>query len=133
MYYGADKLKPKYYNFNFYASQLRIRIEIAFGMMTRKWGMYWRPLLVGLDKIKFIVEVVGRLHNFCINKRIGETETGCNPVVESNVTCRERFQETAEALAEYEAITELLPGLSGCQDTMTERIQSLGLTRKKLA
>jgi hypothetical protein len=132
MYYGADKLKHKYDNFNFYASQLRICIEMAFGMMTRKWGMYRRPLLVGLDKIKFIVKVVGRLHNFCINKRIGETETGCNPVVESNVTGRERFQEMAEALAVYEAIAESLPGLSRCRDMMTEFIQSLSLTCKKL-
>jgi DDE superfamily endonuclease len=36
MYYGADKFKPMYGNFNFYALQLRIRIEMAFGMMTRK-------------------------------------------------------------------------------------------------
>jgi hypothetical protein len=70
MYFGADKLKPKYDNFNFYALQLRIRIEMAFAMMTRKWGIYWRPLLIGLDKIKYIVEVVGRLHNYCINERI---------------------------------------------------------------
>ena len=27
-------------NFNYFASQLRIRIEMAFGLMTRKWGSY---------------------------------------------------------------------------------------------
>jgi DDE superfamily endonuclease len=52
MYYGADKHNPKYDNFNFYASQLRIRIEMAFGMMTKKWGILWRPLIVQLEKIK---------------------------------------------------------------------------------
>jgi len=31
-------------NFNFYASQLRIRIEMAFGLMTQKWGILQRPL-----------------------------------------------------------------------------------------
>jgi hypothetical protein len=107
MLYGANKLQSKYDNFNFFGSQLRIRIEMAFGMMTRKWGIYWRPLLVGLDKIKYIVEVVARLHNFCIDERILEPGKSCDPVVEANVTGREIF--TAEALAKYEALAESLP------------------------
>jgi hypothetical protein len=102
----------KYDNFNFFGSQLRIRIEMAFGMMTCKWGIYWRPLLlVDLDKIKFVVEVVARFHDFCINERIlveaGEGEE-VDPVVEANVSDREIFQDTAKALAEYEAIAEEL-------------------------
>jgi hypothetical protein len=58
LFYGADKLKKQYDNFNFFRSQLRIRIEMAFGLMTRKWGIYWRPLTVGLPNLKYIVEVV---------------------------------------------------------------------------
>jgi DDE superfamily endonuclease len=127
MYYGEDKLKPKFDNFNFYGSQLRIRIEMAFGMMTRKWGIYWRPLLVGLvDQIKYIVEVIARLHNFCINKRILEAGN-IDPVVEANVTGQEIFQDTAEALAEYEALAKDLPGVSANHNDMTKRIENLDL------
>ena len=37
MYYGIKRSRnAKYDNYNYYASQLRIRIEMAFGMMTRK-------------------------------------------------------------------------------------------------
>jgi DDE superfamily endonuclease len=40
MFYG-----PRYDNFNFYASQLRIRIEMAFGMMQKKWKSFGSPSL----------------------------------------------------------------------------------------
>jgi DDE superfamily endonuclease len=66
MFYGADKQRPRYDNFNFYASQLRICIEMAFGMMQKKWGILWCPLHIPLDKTKYVVKVIGRLHNFCI-------------------------------------------------------------------
>jgi DDE superfamily endonuclease len=39
IYQGVDKLNAKYDNFNFYASQLRIRVEMAFGIMQSKWGI----------------------------------------------------------------------------------------------
>jgi DDE superfamily endonuclease len=134
MYYGVDKLKPKYDNFNFFGSQLRIQIEMAFGMMTRKWGIYWRPLLIGLDKIKYVVESVARLHNFCINERILESgDNAIDPVAEANVTSREIFQDTAEAMAEYAALTEDLPGISAMHADMVNRIKYLGLSRSKLA
>jgi hypothetical protein len=117
-------------------SQLRIRIEMAFGMMTRKWGLYWRPLLVGLDKIKYVVEVVARLHNFCTNERIlegAEDNPAINPVVEANVPGQEIFQETAEALAEYEALAKDLPGISANRTDMRRSIEILGLSCQKLA
>jgi hypothetical protein len=36
----AQNAKLKNDNFNFYASQLRIRIEMAFGQMFKKWGVF---------------------------------------------------------------------------------------------
>jgi DDE superfamily endonuclease len=134
LYDGADKLKPKYDNLNFFGSQLRIKIEMAFGMMTRKWGLYWRPLLIGLGKIKYVVEVIAHLHNYCINERILQGgDTPINPILEANVTGREMFQGTAKALAKYEAIAKDLPGVSANRVDMTKRIERLGLSRTKLA
>lgn len=38
--FGWDAAKiPKHDNFNFYCSQCRIRIEMAFGVMQQKWGV----------------------------------------------------------------------------------------------
>ena len=39
--FGGDlALRKENDNFNFYASQLRIRIEMAFGLMTRNGAFY---------------------------------------------------------------------------------------------
>jgi hypothetical protein len=100
---------------------------MAFGLMTRKWGIYWRPLLVGLDCVRYIIEVVGRLHNFCINERILETgDSLFDPVAEANVTGHEMFQEMAEKLAKYEALAKALPGQSGRREDMVQWILHLG-------
>jgi hypothetical protein len=54
--FGGDlALKKENDNFNFFASQLRIRIEMAFGLMTRKWGILQRLLSVGLPSIKHLI------------------------------------------------------------------------------
>ena len=38
--YGSDNTtKSQYDNYNFYASQLRIRIELSFGLMVKRWGI----------------------------------------------------------------------------------------------
>ena len=38
--YSADNAtKTQYDNYNFYASQLRIHIEMSFGLMVKKWGI----------------------------------------------------------------------------------------------
>jgi hypothetical protein len=102
---------------------------MAFGMMQCKWGILWRPLIVPLGKIKYIVEVIARLHNFCIDERILETEGGnVDLVVEANVTGRGTFEDSSEALAEYEAIFEDLPGYySGNREQMVRRIEQLRL------
>jgi hypothetical protein len=39
-------------------------------MMQKKWGTLWHPLLVPLEKTKYMVEVIARLHNYCINERL---------------------------------------------------------------
>ena len=69
--FGGDlALKKENDNFNFFASQLRIRIEMAFGLMTRKWGILHRPLSIRLPSIKHLICCIARLHNFCINERL---------------------------------------------------------------
>lgn len=70
VYQGAEKLVPKYDNFNFYASQCRIRIEMAFGMMQGKWGILQRPLSCSMNNMLWLVQAIARLHNYCINERL---------------------------------------------------------------
>jgi DDE superfamily endonuclease len=59
-------------NFNFFASQLRIRIEMAYGLTVMKWAVLQKPLLVKLENVHRLVLAIGILHNFCINERLLE-------------------------------------------------------------
>lgn len=52
--------------FNFYLSQLRIRVEMAFGRLTTKWKFLRKPLDVKLENAAKVVESCAKLQNFCI-------------------------------------------------------------------
>jgi hypothetical protein len=72
---GNLTLKRDNDNFNFYLSQLRIRIEMAFGLMTKKWGILQCPLTNSLVSIKHLICCIARLHNYCIDKRLQTSST----------------------------------------------------------
>ncbi len=68
-YSSSDKRYPEKDVFNFYVSQLRIKIEQAFGMMVNKWQVFKQPIELGLHAVPSLVECCMRLHNFCIDNR----------------------------------------------------------------
>ena len=57
--------------FNFYHSQVRIRIECAFGMLVHRWGILRKPMPqnVSLGKITALTYCLCKLHNFCIDEK----------------------------------------------------------------
>ena len=74
VYQGIDRLVPINDNFNFYASQCRIRVEMAFGQMVMKWGILQRPCGLNIGNLRWMVQAIGRLHNYAINERLLEEE-----------------------------------------------------------
>jgi len=68
-----DTVKDAY---NFFHSQLRIRIECAFGMLVSWRGILRKimPCNIAVAKVPAIVLCLCRLHNFCIDEE-GETIT----------------------------------------------------------
>eukprot|EP00808_Paulinella_micropora_P023552 g82272.t1 len=54
-------------SFNFHLSQLRIHVERAFGMLTARWGILWKPVSASLAGTLSILKSCFRLHNFCID------------------------------------------------------------------
>jgi DDE superfamily endonuclease len=71
LYYGASRREADKDNFNYFASQCRIRIEMSFGMMTQKFRILCEPLPhKDLMKVKFICLSIARLHNFIIDQHI---------------------------------------------------------------
>jgi hypothetical protein len=57
-------------NYNYFHSQLRIRIECAFGMFVQRWGMLRTaiPCNVSVPKTISLVLALAKLHNFCIDE-----------------------------------------------------------------
>jgi hypothetical protein len=56
--------------YNFFHSQLRIRVECAFGLFTERWSILRRamPRNISLQKTIAMVISLAKLHNFCINQ-----------------------------------------------------------------
>ena len=56
-------------DYNFYHSQLRIQVECAFGMFVKHWGILRAamPLGITIKKTVAMVNVLAKLHNFCID------------------------------------------------------------------
>ena len=63
---GADRVDAAHDSFNFYLSQLRIRVEMAFGRLTNKFRILKGCVLGSLDRVTAIVMACARLHNYII-------------------------------------------------------------------
>jgi hypothetical protein len=87
-------------DYNFFHSQLRIRIECAFGMLVHRWAILQTALPCGISIQRTIalVNALAKLHNFCIERnemnsvessiddrfRIENNELGFVPLEETN-------------------------------------------------
>ena len=69
LFYGVDALVLENDSFNFYRSQWHIHIEMAFGMMSQKWGILKCPLSGNMQFTTEIAIGVVHLHYFTINER----------------------------------------------------------------
>ena len=54
-------------NFDFVQSSNRMAIECSFGILVRRWGIFWRPLACSFNRRGQLIGACMRLHNFCIN------------------------------------------------------------------
>ena len=61
--------------FNFYRSQLRIKIEQVFGFVVMKWRILKAPLEGGLAKHGFTIQCCMVLHNYVILERFRKNGT----------------------------------------------------------
>jgi len=68
--YPGVSLPPLKDNYNYFQSSYRIEIECAFGLLCRRWGIFWRPThQMRLARITRIIMTCCKLHNFCIDRR----------------------------------------------------------------
>ncbi|KAL7506732.1 hypothetical protein ACHAXN_008293 [Cyclotella atomus] len=59
---------PYHDSFNFHLSQLRIRVEMAFGRMVNKFRILSGKVNGSLDRVLAILNACARLHNFIIQR-----------------------------------------------------------------
>jgi hypothetical protein len=67
-YSGVNKQNQAKDAFNFFLSQLRIRVEQAFGLLVTKWHIFKKPLEIKFWRTTLIIEAAFRLHNYYINE-----------------------------------------------------------------
>ena len=65
---GSQKHNGYKRSYNFYLSQQRIRIEMAFGRLTTKWRICRRNLDFLAAYNSKIVEAACKLHNYVLNE-----------------------------------------------------------------
>ena len=125
-------------SFNFHLSRMRQSIEIAFGVMKNRWGIFWRPLQISYDRWKLVLLVTAALHNICIN--IGEQDIERNDeVVQSegedegegddyDVQINEENELGGEELNSNQPYCSIMSNNSR-RKKLTEHLQSNGYTR----
>ena len=75
---GSNRHDPAKDAYNFYPSQLRIRVEMSFGRLVRKWGILQQTLCCSLKRNSYILSACGRLHNFVLVYNDAEFEQPSN-------------------------------------------------------
>lgn len=63
--------------YNFYHSQLRIRVEMAFGILVSRFGILRKcmPINITIERTMAMVQCLVRLHNYCINQQLSTCES----------------------------------------------------------
>ena len=127
---GAQGKVTANLNFNFYASQCRIHIEIAFGLMTQKWGILHRPLNCNVLSVWQVVVCIAKLHNYCINARLARNLPPCQPAADRVFTVYEEGLRAIAAVHEMnESISNEYPQWSRNRERLVERVASKQLKR----
>lgn len=124
---GSQRQNPANDAYNFYLSQLRIRIEMAFGLMTSKWRILRKPLEVDLKNARKVIVSICRLHNYVITR---------------NQSVLDRFSKTTNNINEdgedvdsgmgftpSDTTVQTIKGASIIRDKIVKQINDLALTR----
>jgi hypothetical protein len=69
--FPKPKITTQYQDsYNYHLSQLRIRIEMAFGLLVKKMRIFRAPLEVKFANVSKVIMAGCVLHNWCINARL---------------------------------------------------------------
>jgi len=63
-------LEPSKDAFNYWLSHSRQAVERAWGMVTQRWGIFWRIFRFSFDRWSLVVLVCIKLHNLCLDSLV---------------------------------------------------------------
>eukprot|EP00644_Phytophthora_capsici_P018845 jgi/Phyca11/133160/e_gw1.342.3.1 len=119
-------------DYNFYLSQLRIRVETAFGLLVNKWQIFKRPLVVDFVNVKKVIKTCMKLHNFCIDERTKNqcAATSVHAVTTEYHSLSESWYQPTDNYSEADV---LRPDALGriLRDVVMNHIQNFGLRRPR--
>ena len=107
--------------FNFFLSQLRIRIEMAFGLLTNKWQILRNNLQCCLSKCSDILECCARSHNYVI------TEDGDDNICPADIPPYQIRHWVGDTYQPWRHLW--IPGTSQVRDIIVRKIRRDGLLR----
>ena len=116
-YSGGARINPKHDTYNYYISQLRIRIECSFGRCVNKFRLFRSPLTVHIKNVAKMFYCATLLHNFCINEK-----EVCEPFDPN------KDRPLPEAYYDQPQV-ETVRGTSTLRNIMVNRIHRKGLER----
>lgn len=125
---GGHRSDPAKDAYNFFLSQLRIRIEMSFGLLTNKWQILHAPLPTSLKLSSEIVMTCGRLHNFCINEDGKSLRHKSTNAIVASIEPDRRAQfgwGYTPTVKEYRS----MPGTSIMRDILLHQVTQLGMRR----
>ena len=125
-FYGSQRFDKKNDNYNFFISQLRIKIERAFGIMVTKWRILRSPIEFCVHNAATLLMAIARIHNFVIDEGIDEERAARDipPVfVQTN------GNDTSVLGYVPSDVSASSGGNSYLQHFIQEHIYELGLTR----
>jgi len=118
--------------YNFYLSQCRIQIEMAFGFLTNKWRIFKHPLQQRLDQVGPLFQCAVRLHNYCINEMLLRdklTRTGMNDEAMIAAHVNAHAPERPQITFISSGVVMTIPGNSIMRDQLVTKIDQQNLRR----
>lgn len=116
---GSHREDPKKDSYNFFVSQLRIRVEMTFGRFVNKWRIFKRSLHIRLKNVGKVFICATRLHNFCMDEADKDNWSVLSV----------RDQDEEEVFLESDPETVSIPGNSLTREWVLTEIYNMGLDR----
>ena len=117
---GTQRHVPQNSSYNYFLSQMRIRVEQAFGQFSVKWRIIRKPLETRLATSSILLGTCARLHNFIIDTDWQENEEVTSADVVGNLN--EIYRPSLTRFRNQ-------PGTSFLRDMIVKHIEENGYRR----